>query len=71
LKWTSRQRLNSQRVTHSRRRESLHFGEEHGNERQNVGKHYGHTTNVTSAAELTKGGTFKGDKNKASAIDWL
>ena len=34
-------------------------------------KHYGHTTNVTSAAELTKGGTFKGDKNKASAIDWL
>jgi integrase len=34
-------------------------------------KHYGHTTNVTSAAELTKGGTFKGDKNRASAIDWL
>ena len=34
-------------------------------------KHYGHTTNVTSAAELTKGGKFKGDKNKASAIDWL
>ena len=34
-------------------------------------KHYGHTTNVTSAAELTKGGTFKGDKNKASAIDWI
>ncbi len=34
-------------------------------------KHYGHTTNVTSAAELTKGGTFKGDKNKTSAIDWL
>ena len=34
-------------------------------------KHYGHTTNVTSAAELTKGGTFRGDKNKASAIDWL
>jgi len=34
-------------------------------------KYYGHTTNVTSAAELTKGGTFKGDKNKASAIDWL
>ncbi len=34
-------------------------------------KHYGHTTKVTSAAELTKGGTFRGDKNKASAIDWL
>ena len=34
-------------------------------------KHYGHTTNVTSAAELTKGGTFRGSSNKASAIDWL
>ena len=34
-------------------------------------KHYGHTTNVTSAAELTKGGTFKGDQNKSAAIDWI
>lgn len=34
-------------------------------------KHYGHTTNVTSAAELTKGGTFKGSNNKASAIEWV
>ena len=33
-------------------------------------KHYGHTSNVASAAELTKGGTFKGDK-KAKAVDWL
>ena len=33
-------------------------------------KHYGHTSNVASAAELTKGGTFKGDK-KAKALDWL
>ena len=33
-------------------------------------KHYGHTSNVASAAELTKGGTFKGDK-KARAVDWL
>jgi len=34
-------------------------------------KHCGHTTNVTSAAELTNGGTFRGDKNKSAAIDWL
>ena len=33
-------------------------------------KHYGHTSNVTSAAELTKGGTFKTGK-KAKAVDWL
>ena len=33
-------------------------------------KHYGHTSNVASAAELTKGGTFKGDK-KAKTVDWL
>ena len=25
-------------------------------------KHYGHTSNVASAAELAKGGKFKGDK---------
>jgi integrase len=33
-------------------------------------KHYGHTSNVASAAELTKGGKFKGGK-KAKAVDWL
>ena len=33
-------------------------------------KHYGHTSNVASAAELTKGGRFKGS-NKATAVDWL
>ena len=33
-------------------------------------KHYGHTSNVASAAELTKGGKFKGDK-KVKAVDWL
>jgi integrase len=33
-------------------------------------KHYGHTSNVASAEELTKGGTFKGDK-KAKTVDWL
>ena len=33
-------------------------------------KHYGHTSNVASAAELTKGGAFKGGK-KAKAVDWL
>ena len=33
-------------------------------------KHYGHTSNVASAAELTKGGRFKG-WNKASAVDWF
>jgi len=33
-------------------------------------KHYGHTSNVVSAAELTKGGNFKGDK-KVKALDWL
>jgi integrase len=33
-------------------------------------KHYGHTSNVASAAELTKGGRFNGEK-KASAVDWL
>ena len=33
-------------------------------------KHYGHTSNVASAAELTKGGRFKGG-NKAGAVDWL
>jgi integrase len=33
-------------------------------------KHYGHTSNVASAAELTKGGNFKGDK-KVKALDWL
>ena len=33
-------------------------------------KHYGHTGHVASAAELTKGGLFKGG-NKAGAVDWL
>jgi integrase len=33
-------------------------------------KHYGHTSNVASAAELTKGGVFKSGK-KAGAVDWL
>ena len=33
-------------------------------------KHYGHTSNVTSAAELTKMGTFKKGK-KAKAVDWV
>ena len=33
-------------------------------------KHYGHTSNVASAAELTKGGTFKGGK-KVKSVDWL
>ena len=33
-------------------------------------KHYGHTSNVASAAELTKGGQFKGGK-KAGSVDWL
>ena len=33
-------------------------------------KHYGHISNVSSAAELTKGGHFKGGK-KSGAIDWL
>ena len=33
-------------------------------------KHYGHTSNVASAAELTKGGRFKGGK-KAGAVNWL
>jgi hypothetical protein len=33
-------------------------------------KHYGHTSNVASAAELTKGGNFKGDK-QAKTVDWL
>lgn len=32
-------------------------------------KHYGHTSNVASAAELTKGGNFKGDK-KSKAVTW-
>jgi integrase len=33
-------------------------------------RHYGHTSNVASAAELTKGSGFKG-KEKTSSIDWL
>jgi hypothetical protein len=33
-------------------------------------KHYGHTSNVASAAELTKGGRFKSTW-KAMAVDWL
>ncbi len=33
-------------------------------------KHYGHTSNVASAAELTKGWKFKGDK-RVQAVDWL
>jgi hypothetical protein len=33
-------------------------------------RHYGHTSNVTSAVELTKSGIFKTGK-KAKAIDWL
>jgi integrase len=33
-------------------------------------RHYGHTSNVASAAELTKGGTFKSGK-KAKIVDWL
>ncbi len=34
-------------------------------------RHYGHTSNIASAEELTKGGAFKGGKNKATSIDWL
>ena len=33
-------------------------------------KHYGHTSNVASAAELTKSGSFKSGK-KAKTVDWL
>jgi integrase len=33
-------------------------------------RHYGHTSNIASADELTKGGSFKGGK-KAQAVDWL
>ena len=33
-------------------------------------KHYGHTSNVASAAELTKGGHFK-DNKKTKALEWL
>jgi len=33
-------------------------------------RHYGHTSNVASAAELTKGGRFK-SAAKAMAVDWL
>ena len=33
-------------------------------------KHYGHTSNVASADELTKGGSYKAEK-KATAVDWL
>ena len=33
-------------------------------------KHYGHTSNVASADELTKVGRFK-DNKKAKAVDWL
>ena len=33
-------------------------------------RHYGHTNNIASAAELTKGGTFKSGK-KAKTVDWL
>jgi len=33
-------------------------------------RHYGHTSNVASAAELTKGGTFKSGK-KAKTVNWL
>ena len=31
---------------------------------------YGYSSNVASAAELTKGGTFKGGK-KVKSVDWL
>lgn len=33
-------------------------------------RHYGHTSNVASAAELTKWGRFKGG-SKSAAVDWL
>ena len=33
-------------------------------------RHYGHTSNVASAAELMKGGQFKGEKN-AKALKWF
>ena len=33
-------------------------------------KHYGHTSNIASAAELTKGGQFK-DSKKVTAINWF
>jgi integrase len=33
-------------------------------------KHYGHTSNIASAAELTKGGNFRGEK-KTKTVDWL
>ncbi|OAN50313.1 hypothetical protein A6A04_02635 [Paramagnetospirillum marisnigri] len=33
-------------------------------------RHYGHTSNIASADELTKGGSFKGGK-KSQAVDWL
>jgi hypothetical protein len=33
-------------------------------------KHCGHTNNVSSTAELTKGDNFKDDK-KTKSVDWL
>ena len=33
-------------------------------------EHYDHTSNVASAAELAKGGTFKGNK-ATKAVNWL
>ena len=33
-------------------------------------KHHGHTSNVASAEELTKGGNFRGNK-KTKTVNWL
>ena len=72
----SRRSLYSLRHTYAtfRLQEGVHhfiLARNMGTSTEMLEKHYGHTSNIASAAELTKGGTFNGDKKKATAIDWL
>ena len=72
----SRRSLYSLRHTYAtfRLQEGVHhfiLARNMGTSTEMLEKHYGHTSNIASAAELTKGGTFHGDKKKATAIDWL
>jgi len=72
----SRRSLYSLRHTYAtfRLQEGVHhfiLARNMGTSTEMLEKHYGHTSNIASAAELTKGGTFNGHKKKATAIDWL
>ena len=71
---TEKRRIYAMRNTYAKpfagRLASDHSSSQYGTSTAMLEKHYGHTSNVASAAELTKGGKFKGDK-RVKAVDWL